>query len=235
MGPYEDPYSPLPSSSHNSSSSPAALRQHPVPRALASLLHALHDPQDSTALYALLLFHFQGRPALLARLHAILERARSRHEPLAYTLLRAEERLLLMPPPPPQAAIEEGVGKEGEETPAAVAAALGGLRGLVKELRGLAGEKPASDVVLRYLEAAGKGVGGVECGRGCVRAMFDVLYGTGTHQHLHTHTHTRTGRLRALRAPSGAEEEEAAEAAGRFMALLADCEAATVDPRCVFL
>ena len=206
MGPYDDSYpssSSLPSSSHNpsSSSSLTSLRQHPVPRALAALLHALHDPQDSTALYALLLFHFQGRPSLLARLHALLERARSRHEPLAQTLLRAEERLLLMPPPPPPGT---GEGVEAEDTPVAVAAALGGLRGLVEELRGLAGEKPASEVVLRYLEAAGKGVSD-----GGIMYMQCSLYCTGlepTSTNTHTHTHTpraAAGPARAVGARGG--------------------------------
>ncbi len=37
----------------------------------------------------------------------------------------------------------------------------------------------------------------------------------------------------ALRSPVGAEAEAAAEAAGRFLALLAECEAAAVDPRWV--
>lgn len=136
-----------------------------MPRALTALLQALHDPQDSTALYALLLFHFQGRPALLARLHALLERARSRHEPLAQTLRRAEERLLMLP-------TVEGEGAQEDETPLAVAAALGELRALVEELRGVAGEKPASEVVLRYLEATGA-LG--ECGVGVVGGMCGVV------------------------------------------------------------
>lgn len=125
---------------------------HPLIRALTALLHTLHDPSDSTALYALLLFHLQSRPpAVLDRVHALLERARSRHEPLGETLKKAEERLW---------GLGEGVGAAtaaatGGGLVVEVAMALGEVRAMVEELREAARERPASAVVLRYLEAAG--------------------------------------------------------------------------------
>lgn len=145
-----------PGTSSTSTSSSLLLRQHPLPRALAALLHALHDPHDSTQLYALLLFHLHDRPpALLDRLHALLERARSRHEPLATTLAKAEDRLLLLPSPPSPSSLADGEEEGAAAAASTMAAALGEVRGLLEELRALAREKPASEVVLRYLEATG--------------------------------------------------------------------------------
>lgn len=88
--------SPTDDSSSFLSSNSAIIRQHPLPRALSALLRTVHNAEDSSALYALLLFHFEQQPALLTRLHAWMERACSRHEPLAVTLRKAEERLLLL-------------------------------------------------------------------------------------------------------------------------------------------
>jgi hypothetical protein len=113
----------------------------------------VHDRTDSASLYALLLHHFHSRPRLLDRLHALLERARSRHEPLATTLWRAEERLLMLSPASPHS--KEGGGEEEEVSAVAVAAALGAVRELLGELRALARERPASEVAMRYLEATG--------------------------------------------------------------------------------